>query len=113
MTVEIRTLKLSRSLFNQLVSPDLRTRQPEDYEVLGWVFVKEKFIVVRDRKNDVINRLRPVVITGRLSDGCTVTYKSGKLNGSKRFQNFLEADRWMAMMRLFMAESIEKGQIFL
>lgn len=113
MTVEIRSLKLSRSLFTQLVAPDLRTSQPEDYEVLGWVFIKEKFILVRDRKNSVINRVRPVVITGRLPDGCTVTYKAGKLAGSKRFQNFLEADRWMAMMRRFMAESIEKGQIFL
>lgn len=113
MTVEIRALKLSKTLFNQLVSPDLRTNHPGDYEVLGWVFIKERFIIVHDKRNNVLNRIRPILITGRLPDGCTVTYKSGKLVGSKRFQNFLEADRWMAMMRRFMAESIEKGQIFL
>lgn len=113
MTVEIRTLKLSRSLFNQLVAPDLRTSQPEDYEVLGWVFIKERFIVVHDKRSNVLNRIRPVIITGKSPDGCTVMYKAGKLAGSLRFQNFLEADRWMAMMRRFMAESIEKGQIFL
>lgn len=114
MTVQVRSMKMTRSLFNQMTMIVIDELNHDRLSALGWVFIGEKFIVIQDPINSTLYKMRPVTIVGKSQDGCTVHVRtSNNIVGHWKFQNFLRASEWINTVQRLMAESFEKGQIFL
>lgn len=113
MTVQLRSMKVTRSLINQLCSPVLESERYDDFESIGWIFLKDKYALVLDKHKNTLHKMRPIILTGKSDNGRVVHYNSRAGTGQIRFPNLLQAERWETTMRRLMAESLEKGQIFI
>lgn len=114
--VKVRSLKLSRSFINQTTFLDLTHLEDMSHlEVLGWVYVKEKFILLQDNFNYTFYKVKPIQIKGMQATeyGCSVSFT---LQGSMRYLGFthiITAQRFIDRIKSIMAQSIEKGQIYI
>lgn len=113
MTVQVRSMKMTRSLFNQMVMFNPSVESADDYRAIGWVFIKDKFIIVQNRIDLSLYKARPIRITGKSQDGRSVHFKSGQRIGTINFQSLVEVDRFISLNQRLIAESLAEGQIFL
>lgn len=60
MIVELKKVKITKSIFNQLVSPALSLQGLNSVQVLGWVFDKNRFILLYNPETNALSRLSTI-----------------------------------------------------
>lgn len=108
-------MKVTRSLFNQMSAPDILSNQINDFEILGWCYLKRRYIIAQNRVNGDLYRILPVTIISVTHNktGVILTVKRSDRNEHFRFPGIAEAVAWESRIRRIMAESLEKGQIYI
>lgn len=112
MIVEIRKVKITRSVFNQLVSPSFENIG--DYEVLGWVYEKGKFILLHCKQRGSLCKMR--VLSNLRIDPDKASQVLFSLNGMascKSFQTQDDALRWCSITNTIHSEAKLRGQLYI
>lgn len=62
MIVELKKVKITKSIFNQLLSPQLHALcRNTDYKILGWIYEKgKKYILLYRTDDNSLHKLLPI-----------------------------------------------------
>ncbi|MBB2951993.1 hypothetical protein [Sphingobacterium sp. JUb56] len=112
MVVELKKVKITKSIFNQLTGPLLDT--DSKYEVLGWVFDKGKYILLYNKETNSLAKMRTfsnLSIDPKMPN-CALIAVNG-LNKLKSFPTGQDALNWCAKINIIQTEANLKGQLYI
>lgn len=112
MIVELKKVKITKSILSQLTSPMFK--DISNYEVLGWVFDKSKYILLYNKETKTLSKMR--VLFGLRIDSHKpnqVLYTQNGLASFKAFHSNQEALNWCALINTIQSQAIIQGQLFI
>lgn len=112
MIVELKKVKITRSILSQLTSPVLTEMQ--NYEVLGWVFDKSKFILLYNRQTQSLSKMR-VFFNLRIDNdkASQVLFTINGMASFKAFPSYSEALNWCTLINTIQSQAKIQGQLFI
>jgi len=112
MIVEIKKVKITKSILTQLTPPMLNNIA--QYEVLGWVFDKSKFILLYNNEGKSLYKMRVLMNIRIDSDKPNqVSYSINGLSSFKLFQSNQEALNWCALIHTIQSQAKIQGQLYI
>lgn len=112
MIVQLKKVKITKSIFNQLLS--FNPLQLENYTVLGWVFIEGKFVLLQHKEDQTLVRWKfvqdLVISSGNTKE---VLFSVG---GKKSFKKFLfdqDAIDYCRVVHMIQTEAKIKGQLYI
>ena len=115
MIVELKQVKITRSIFNQLLYPffpDLLKDQ--NFKVLGWVFNKSRYILLYYPESNSLKRV-PIISDLKI-DETKPTRVYFKIHGQLKFVEmggYSEAINWITKINTIDLEAKAAGQLFI
>lgn len=112
MIVELKKVKITKSIFNQLTGPLLDINS--NYEVLGWVFDKGKYILLYNKETNSLSKMRTFInLRIDLEIPNQALFTISGLNTFKLFASSKEALNWCAKINIIQTEANLKGQLYI
>lgn len=112
MVVELKKVKITKSIFNQLTGPLLDT--DSNYEVLGWVFDKGKYILLYNKETNSLAKMRTFSNLRIDPDKPNqALFTISGLNTLKPFPTSQDAMKWCAQINIIQTEANLKGQLYI
>lgn len=114
MIVELRKVKITKSIFNQLLKPIFQDLKKQDYQVLGWVFEKTRFILLYFPETNSLKKM-PFISDLNIDERRprTVSFKMQGFISLVDLSSYTEAKDWIAMINELQSTAKIKGQIFI
>ncbi|TJY63805.1 hypothetical protein FAZ19_16185 [Sphingobacterium alkalisoli] len=113
--MELRKVKITKSIFNQLLAPGLASLLRDDqYEVLGWVFDRIRYILIYDQETKALYRL-PLIKDMKIEQQRPqiVNFNIKGYASSVQLSGYNESNRWITRVHEIQTEARVKGQIFI
>ncbi len=112
MIVELKKLKITKSIFSQLMS--LNALQFENYTVLGWVFVQGRNVILQHKEDKTLVKWKIVQDLKIAEDDPKRVYCN--INGKAWTRRFLftqDATDYCRAVNIIQTEARLNGQIFI
>lgn len=119
MLVEIKKVKITKSIFNQIRKIDLAILNSdrdleENILSLGWVFADQKYVLLQNKETkDLYKWLVMQTICIDQDDPKRIDYASSGRFGSRRFMSEQEATNFFKTVLSLQKDAKEKGQLFI
>lgn len=112
MVVELKKVKITKSIFDQLLSPLLNDLSK--YEVLGWVFHKARYILLYDPDSKSLFRM-PVITDMKIEQQrpWIVNFMQKGYAASVKLSGYHESNQWITKVHEVQVEARIKGQVFI
>ena len=119
MLVEIKKVKITKSIFNQIRKIDLAILNSNQYLEeniisLGWVFADHKYVLLQNKENkDLYKWLVMQTICIDHDDPKRIDYSTSGRFGSRRFLSEQEATNFFRTVLAIQKDAKVKGQLFI
>lgn len=115
MVVELRKLKITKGIFQQLLSPVLASLLTnESLEVIGWVHYNGRYVLLYDTENKSLFRMS---LIGDMKieqrNPRIVNFMTRGYVTSVQLSGYNESNRWITRVHEIQTEAKVKGQIFI
>lgn len=115
MIVELRKVKINKSIFNQLFKPSFPELLKENcYEVLGWAYDKNRYILLYFNETNSLNKM-PFLSEMKIDERRpnVVYFKLLGYAGLVELPSYSDSIKWIAKLNEIQSEARIKGQIFI
>ncbi len=115
MIVELKKIKITKSIFEQLLGPALTDVSSIDkYQVLGWVYHKGRYILLYDPESKSLCRM-PLISGMKIEQQRpqAVNFMQKGYACCVKLSSYNESKQWIAKIHEVQAEARLKGQAFI
>lgn len=119
MLVEIKKVKITKSIFNQVPTLDLAILNSdrdleENVRPLGWIFSNQKYVLLQNKDTkDLYKWLVMQTICIDQGDPKRINYSISGRYGTRRFMFEQDATNFFRAVISFQQQAKEKGQLFI
>ncbi|MBE8712558.1 hypothetical protein [Sphingobacterium hungaricum] len=114
MVVELKKVKITKSIFNQLLSPGLSTDTLRKHQVLGWVFDKSRYILLYHPDTNSLSKF-PLISNMKIDERKPnqVSFMIKGMASSVQLSGYSDSINWIVLINEIQTKAKIEGQLYI